>query len=140
MLFWEADIYFLKAILFIIYTDGELKVLERKIIKDIKKVFRLKKEIKGIKDIVFRNIKNLFGFKKEEKNYYKPVKVKNVWSNDYVEYKSNGDKKVLSVEEHLNVTRLYLKVIINNLKISDTWKSQLTVTFSFFNFEDDNDK
>ena len=54
---------------------------KEKIIKDIKKVFRLKKEIKGIKDIVFRNIKNLFGFKKEEKNYYKPVRVKNVWSN-----------------------------------------------------------
>ena len=93
---------------------------KEKIIKDIKKVFRLKKEIKEIKDIVFRNIKHLFRFKKEEKNYYKPVRVKNVWSNDYIEYKSNGDKKVLSVEEHLNVTRLYLKVIINNLKISDT--------------------
>ena len=29
-------------------------------IKDIRNLFRLKKEIKGIKGIVFRNIKNLF--------------------------------------------------------------------------------
>ena len=29
-------------------------------IKDIRNLFRLKKEIKGIKEIVFRNIKNLF--------------------------------------------------------------------------------
>ena len=29
-------------------------------IKDIRNLFRLKKEIEGIKEIVFRNIKNLF--------------------------------------------------------------------------------
>ena len=35
-------------------------------------------------------------------NYYKPVRVGNFWSNNYIEYKSNGDKnKTLSVKEYL---------------------------------------
>ena len=32
------------------------------------------------------------------------------------------EKKTLSVEEYLNNIRPYLKDIINNIKISDTWK------------------
>ena len=42
-------------------------------IKDIRDFFRLEKEVKGIKDLVLRNIKNLFEYEKEEENYYKPV-------------------------------------------------------------------
>ena len=37
---------------------------EEKIIKDIRNLLRLKKEVKGIKDIVLRNIKNLFEHEK----------------------------------------------------------------------------
>ena len=36
-------------------------------VKDIKNLFRLKKEIKGIKDIVLKNIKNLFEYEKKRK-------------------------------------------------------------------------
>ena len=90
--------------------------------KDIRKL-RQEKEAKSIKDRVLRNIKNLFEHEKEEENYYKPVRVSNFWSNNYIEYKSNGDRnKTLSVEEYLNKIRPYLKDIINNLKKSDTWK------------------
>ena len=108
---------------------------EEKIIKDIRNLFRLKKEqsdtaikdmrnlkneVKGIKDIVLRNIKNLFEFEKEE-NYYKPVRVNNFWSNNYSEYKSKGDKnRILSIEEYLDKIRPYLKDIMNDLKKSDT--------------------
>ena len=36
----------------------------------------------------------------KEENYCKPVKVSNFWSNNYTEYKSNGDEnKILSVIE-----------------------------------------
>ena len=28
----------------------------------------------------------------EEENYFKPVRVNNFWSNNYIEYKSIGDK------------------------------------------------
>ena len=52
----------------------------------------------------------------------------NFWSNNYIEYKSNGNRnKTRSVEEHLNKIRPYLKHIINNLKKSDMWKIQLTI-------------
>ena len=49
-----------------------------------------------------------------------------------IEYKSYSDRnKTLSVEEHLNKIRPYLKDIINNLKKSDMWKIQLTVANNF---------
>ena len=48
---------------------GNPRSEEEKIIKDIRNLFRLKKEVKVIKDIVLRNIKNLFEHEKEEENY-----------------------------------------------------------------------
>ena len=46
----------------------------------------------------------------------------NFWSNNYIEYESNGDRnKTLSVEEYLNKIGPYFKKnMINNLKKSDT--------------------
>ena len=42
----------------------------------------------------------------EEKNYDKPVRVSNFWINNYIEYKSSGDRnKTLSVEEYLKKIR-----------------------------------
>ena len=57
-----------------------------------------------MKDKIIRDIKNLF--KLEEENCYKPVRVGNFWSSNYVEYDSNSNRnKTLSVEEYLNRTR-----------------------------------
>ena len=58
-------------------------------IKDIKNIFRLEKETKAIEDRILRDIKNLFEHEKEEENYYKPGRVNNFWSNNYIEYESN---------------------------------------------------
>ena len=45
------------------------------------------------------------------------MRATNFWSNNYIEYESNGDgNKTLSVEEYLNEIRPCLKDIINNLK------------------------
>ena len=63
-----------------------LRSEDENIIKNIRNLFRLEKETKGAKDKILRNIKNLF------EEYYKPVRVNNFWSNNYIEYKSNGDK------------------------------------------------
>ena len=102
-------------------------------IKGLRNLFRLKKEIKGIKDIAIRDIKNLSGYEKEEQSYYKPVRVSNFWSNNYIEYRSsNGKNRILSVEEYLNKIRPYLKGIMNNLKKSDTCEIQLTISISSF--------
>ena len=107
-----------------------LSLEEGNIIKDIRNLFILKKDIsklrqkkktKTIKDRILRNIKNLFKLEKEEENYYKPVRIGNFWSDNYIHYESNGDRnKTLSVEEYLEKIRSYLKDIINNLKICGT--------------------
>ena len=85
-------------------------------IKYIRNTFRLKKEVKGIKDVVLRNINNFL----ERKNYYKPARVNNFWSNNYMVYNCKDDKKrIPSVEEYLHRIRPYLRDIINDLKQSD---------------------
>ena len=141
--------FFLKIYLFsqhIMKKSSRLeedKNIEEKIIKAVRNQLRLEKEIsdaaikvisnlfkenKAIEDRIFRDIWNLF----EHEDYYKPVRAGNFWSNDYIEYKVKGDRKTLSVEEYLNKIRSYLKDIINNLKKSDTWKIQLTITIDLF--------
>ena len=69
------------------------------IIKNIRNFFKLKKENKAIKTtiiiiiitiiIIIRDISNLLEL--EIKDYYKPIKVNNFYSNNYVVYKGNGD-------------------------------------------------
>ena len=106
------------------YNDGKSKVGRRKksfslknklnytAIKNVRNLFKQEKETKAIKDRILSDIKNLF--EQEEENYYKPVRVNNVWSNNYIEYESDSDRnKTLSVEEYINKTRPYLKDIIN---------------------------
>ena len=110
-------------------------------IKDIGILFRLRPKVQGIKDIVLRNITNLFEYEKEEENYYKPVRANNFWSNNYSEYKNNGDKnRILSTEEYLDKIRPCSGDIINYLKQSDTWKIQLTITINFISSEDENNE
>ena len=79
-------------------------------------------------------------FEHEVKDYHKPVRVGHFWSNNYIEDKSKGDRKTLSVEEYLNKIRPYLKDVINNLKTSDTQKIQLTITINFISSKNDNNE
>ena len=81
------------------------------IIKDIRNLFRLKKETKAIQDRILRDIKNLFEPKEEE-------------------------NESLSVEEYLDKICPYLNNIINNLKKSDTWKIHLTFKNVFYTLQD----
>ena len=91
-------------------------------IKDRRNLYKLEKETKTIKHRILRDVKNLFEHKEEE-HYYKPVRVSNFWSKNYIEYENNSDtNRTLSVEEYLNIIGPYLKDIINNLKKSDMRK------------------
>ena len=59
---------------------------------------------------MIRDIRSLF---EEQEDYYIPVRVGNFLSNNYIEFKNNGDRnKAPSVEEYLNKIRPYLKGII----------------------------
>ena len=75
---------------------------------------------KAIKHRIIRDIRNYL--EHGEEDYCKPVIVGNFWSNNYIDYKSTGNRKTLSVKKYIKKIRPYLKDIINNLKISDTWK------------------
>ena len=69
---------------------------------------------------MLRNIRNIF--KHEKADYYKPVRINNFWNNNYIEYKTKGDRKTLSVKKYLHKIRPYLKDIMNNLQRYDIWK------------------
>ena len=47
---------------------------------------------------------------------------------------------MLPVEEYLNKTRPCLRDLVNDLKQSDTWKIQLTITINFISSKGDNDE
>ena len=71
-------------------------------------------------------------FKLDEKDYYKPIKIRNAFSNNYIEYESNADKdRTLSIEEYLDKIRPYLSNIINDHKTRGEWKIQLTKVTNF---------
>ena len=109
---------------------NRLKKIGNTTIKDIKNFFTLKKENEEIKDRIIRDDRNLL--EHEEEKYYKQVRVGNFWSNNYIEYESNGDRnKTIPAKEYLNKIRPCLKEIINELKKSDTWKIQLTIAINF---------
>ena len=57
--------------------------------KELRNRFRMKKENGSIKDRVIRDIRKLFEY---EEDYYKPVRVNNFQSNNYVEYETNDDR------------------------------------------------
>ena len=59
--------------------------------KDIKNLFRKKKKNSDIKDKIIRDIRTLI--ESHEENYYEPLRIDNAFSRNYIEYKSNGDKK-----------------------------------------------
>ena len=47
---------------------------------------------------------------------------------------------MLSVEEYFDKIRPYLRDIINDLKQSDTWKIQLTITINFISSKYDSEE
>ena len=60
---------------------------------------------------------------------------------DYIEYDSNGGKnKTLSVEKYLNQIRPNLKDEISDIKKSDAFKIQLTMTVNFNSSKDNEDE
>ena len=84
------------------------KAVDGSATKDIRNLFRRRKGNKTIKDKIIADIKAF----EEEDNYYKPIKIGNVWKNYYIEYESNSDKsKSLSVKEYLIKIKLYLEDI-----------------------------
>ena len=96
-------------------------------IKYIRNLFKIEKTDNGVKDIrTLRTLRTLF--ESDNENCYKPIKNGNVFSSNYNEYESNGDKdKTLSIKEYLDETKPYLNYLRNDLKTQGEWKIQLTM-------------
>ena len=105
------------------------KEVDDNTIKDIRNLFRLYKENEAVKERVIRDVRIFY---EHEEDYCKAARVSNFWSDNYIEYESNGDRNnAPSTEEYLNKIKSYLKKIINDLKKSDIWKIQLTIAINF---------
>ena len=107
------------------------KEIKKSLMKPSKKKI-LKSKIKEIKEILYDPIldrdekieeilkipydsKNNY-FKPKEDNY-KPLRIGNVFSSNYIEYKSNGDKdKTLTIKDYLDKIKPCLSDIINDHK------------------------
>ena len=110
--------------------------LNDKIINDIWRLFDIEKEKEDrkkkqnqniTKDNIIRDIRLLFEQEKKRR-HYEPNRVRNFWNNNYIDYEINGDKhRSLSLYEYLNKIISYLRNVIINLQIFDSWKIQLTI-------------
>ena len=57
----------------------------------------------------------------------KPVRVGNFWNNNYIEYKSSGER----IKEYLNKIQPYFWDMITSFQKSNTWKIKLTIPIDF---------
>ena len=74
----------------------EDKNIEENVIKDVRNLLRLKKLKKETNDVTNKAIK--YRIIRDIRNL---VRVNNLWSSNYIEYKSQGDRKTLSVKNIL---------------------------------------
>ena len=90
-----------------------LKKQKKKILKELEKHRYRDNDDLDYKGI--RQIEQLFDEINED--YYKPIKTKGAFSNNYIKYESRGDKdKVLYVREYFYMIMSYLENMINNHK------------------------
>ena len=70
---------------------------------------------------------------------YKAAIVTSGYNNNYIEYRSEGDK-ILTVEEYLALIEPYLREVINDYKNKGEWKIQLTVQINFISLKPGSDE
>ena len=69
-----------------------------------------------------RDVKDLFELSIDE-DYYKPIITNGAFNNNYIQYKSKGNKdKILTPSEYLDMIRPYLSDIINDHKTQGQWR------------------
>ena len=70
---------------------------------------------------------------------HKPTIVKSGYNNNYIEFRSEGNK-LLTIEEYLNLIEPYLKELINDYKNKGEWKIQLTAQINFISLRPGSDE
>ena len=70
---------------------------------------------------------------------YEPTLVKSGYNNNYIEYRSEGNK-ILTFEEYLDLIEPYLRELINDYKSKGEWKIQLTAQINFISSRPDSNE
>ena len=83
--------------------------------------------------IGIENVQDLFKI-----SIYKPAIVKSGYNNNYIGYRSEGDK-LLTIEEYLILIEPYLRELINDHKNKGEWKIQLTAQINFISLRPGSD-
>ena len=74
---------------------------------------------------------------KTKKDVYKPIKISGAFSDNFVEYQSNGNRdRSISIARYLNNIREHLRKLINDKKKIGEWKIQLIMKINFISFRD----
>ena len=92
-----------------------------------------KKIIEHDEEDFIENIRDLFSVLD-----YEPVLIRTGFDGNYLEYVSNGSNS-LSFDEHLELIRPYLGVLINVYKTKGEWKLQLSAETSFVSQKPDSE-
>ena len=74
-----------------------------------------------------------------DKDYYKPILVKNGYDNNYVQCESRGDK-IITLKKYLDLIEKYLRKLINYYKNKGEWKVQLIAEISFISLKPGSDE
>ena len=107
--------------------------------EDLKKFKKYRYNTEDIDYKEIKEIENLFN-KISEEDYYGPIKIRDSFDDDYIEYESRGDKdNNLSLEEYFNIIRLYLRDMIDNYEAHNEWKIQLIMKINYISSLDIND-
>ena len=93
-----------------------MKKIFKSKVKEIKEILHnpiidRNEKIEEVKKILYDPRNNLFKLKEYN---YKPIKIGNDFSNNYIEYESKGDNdKILSIKDYLHEIKPYLSDMIN---------------------------
>ena len=138
----KSDLKIIKKHLYNIESKKEL--LESEIIKEYfdeldKKILEFDEYYNDDDDdnddfIGTENVQDLFKI-----SIYKPTIVKSGYNNNYIEYRSEGDK-LLTIEEYLNLIEPYLRELINDHKNKGECKIQLTAQINFISLKPGSDE
>ena len=85
-------------------------------------------------DTYLSGLNELFNYN----DYYKPIKTRSAFNDNYELYVSNGDE-ISSINEYFDKITIDLQNLINNKKRQGEWKLQITMKIIFISFND-NDK
>ena len=133
----KSDLKTIKRYLYNIENKRELleSEINKKYFDELDKTFLEFDDNDNDDDFIgIENVQDLFKI-----SIYQPTIVKSGYNNNYIEYRSEGDK-LLTIEEYLNLIEPYLRELINDHKNKGEWKIHLTAQINFISLRPGSDE